>query len=272
MDIHKETATYRVNKVFNLWSEALQRYVVVDFFVPPDFELHPASFPILVLNDGQDSETVKILHALRQLGSQKLIHLPIVIGIYAGNRKQEYGVASQADYKNRGSLAGTYTHFVMQELLPYAQKNYQINLNHSLNSIAGYSLGGLSAFDIAWHHAHVFKQVGVFSGAFWWRSEPVEVENPDEHRIMHQVIRNSAAKPDLRCWFQAGLLDETDDRNNNGIIDVIDDILDLSVELVYKGFRPFYDFTYHEMPDGTHDPPTWARAMPHFLRWAFGKK
>jgi hypothetical protein len=65
-------------------------------------------------------------------------------------------------------------------------------------------------------------------------------------------------------------MDETKDRNQNGIIDSIDDTRDLINELVSKGYNPESDIYYLEMPDGKHDVPTWGRAMPVFLRWAFG--
>ena len=59
-------------------------------------------------------------------------------------------------------------------------------------------------------------------------------------------------------------MDETHDRNNNGIIDSIDDALDLMAELKQKGYT---DIEYLELADGKHDIPTWGRAMPVFLKW-----
>ena len=61
------------------------------------------------------------------------------------------------------------------------------------------------------------------------------------------------------------------DRNKNGVIDSIEDTLDLIAELTKKGYRPFQDIQYYEMKDGKHNLETWAEAMPVFLQWAFGK-
>ena len=47
---------------------------------------------------------------------------------------------------------------------------------------------------------------------------------------MHKIIRMANA-PWLKFFFECGALDETKDRNNNGIIDSIDDTLDLIDEL-----------------------------------------
>ena len=88
---------------------------------------------------------------------------------------------------------------------------------------------------------------------------------------MHQQVRRGRFKPGLKFWFQAGLKDEHCDRNKNGVIDSIDDILDLIVELTKKGYRPFQDIQYLELKDGEHNLKTWGEAMPTFLKWAFGK-
>jgi hypothetical protein len=66
-------------------------------------------------------------------------------------------------------------------------------------------------------------------------------------------------------------MDEIRDRNKNGIIDSIDDTLDLMKELEAKGYSPENDIRYLELKDGKHDVPTWARAMPEFLKWGWGK-
>ena len=65
-------------------------------------------------------------------------------------------------------------------------------------------------------------------------------------------------------------MDEKADRNNNGVIDAIDDTLDLIKELKKKGY-PESSIRYLELKDGRHDVPTWARAFPDFLQWGWGK-
>jgi hypothetical protein len=106
----------------------------------------------------------------------------------------------------------------------------------------------------------------------WWRNIDQEEKDydDDKHRIMHQQIRNGDFHPGQRFFFQCGNMDETKDRNNNGIIDSIDDTIDLIKELEAKGYSRDKDISYLELSDGRHDIPTWARAMPTFLEWAFG--
>ncbi|MEJ0055425.1 MAG: GNAT family N-acetyltransferase, partial [Bacteroidota bacterium] len=73
----------------------------------------------------------------------------------------------------------------------------------------------------------------------------------------------------MKFWFQTGTQDENNDRNNNGVIDSIDDTMDLITELTRKGYRPFHDIQYLEIKDGRHNQETWAQAMPHFLHVGF---
>ena len=186
---------------------------------------------------------------------------------------QEYGVASKADYLKRGAKAKAYTKYIISELVPYLIYKYPVDPLASNHAIAGYSMGGLSALDIAWNHPEVFTKVGVFSGSLWWRKRDSKSRfySDNRDRIIHQLIRNSKFKQGLKFWLQTGTKDEQSDRNKNGVIDSIDDTLDLIVELTKKGYRPFHDIQYLEMKDGKHNTETWAEAMPHFLKWAFSK-
>ena len=60
------------------------------------------------------------------------------------------------------------------------------------------------------------------------------------------------------------------DRNNNGVIDSIDDALSLIEDLEAKGYTKETDIKYLELQEGRHDVPTWASAFPDFLKWGWG--
>lgn len=261
--------TYTTHKIREQHSPILKRCVDVDVLVPVHRdELQP--LPLLLLNDGQDSKAVGVKESFQALYKRNLVVPAIIVGVRAGDRLKEYGVSKRPDYLKRGTHADKYAQFIHRELIPYLQDHYPIDSKHARNTVAGYSLGGLSALDLIWHHRTCFKQVGVFSGSLWWRSVAYDNGYTDEDRIMHKVIREGHYKKDLRFWFQTGLLDEKADRNHNGIIDSVDDTIDLISELVRKGYRPYRDITYYEMKRGRHNTDTWRLAMPRFLQWAFG--
>ncbi len=259
------------HRIEGIHSTMLDRVVNVEVFTPPSFKSSSQSLPVLILNDGQDSETMNLLEILNQLQKDEEISPFIVAGVFCGDRIQEYGVASKPDYKKRGSKAKAYSRFVIEHLLPTLSHRFRVDLNHPQNAIAGYSMGGLSAMDIAWNHPEYFPRMGAFSGSFWWRKKGLDQGYSEHDRIIHGLIRKSRIRKGMKFWFMAGTEDEKADRNKNGIIDAIDDTLDLIAELIKLGYKPYYDVAYYEVKGGKHDVPTWGRAMPEFLKWAYGK-
>jgi enterochelin esterase-like enzyme len=252
----------------------LDRKVKVDFYLPRNVA-DPSQLSLLLINDGQDLLKMDFESMLEQLFTGEDSISPLFcVGIHCGpERRLEYGVAGKPDYLNRGNKAAAYTSFIFAELLPYIRTTYLI---HSFRekSFAGFSLGALTALDIVWSHPGEFKKVGVFSGSLWWRSMDQDDEeyDDDKHRIIHQQIRKTGKyQPGLKFFFQCGNMDETKDRNNNGIIDSIDDTQDLIKELEGRGYKSGVDISYMEMADGRHDVPTWGRAIPEFLKWGWGR-
>jgi enterochelin esterase-like enzyme len=251
-------------KSFSIPSSFLAREVLVDFYFPLDTD-HSTSVDLLLVNDGQDLQTMNFSSIL----SGHISQFPLlVIGIHAGkDRKQEYGVVGVPDYLGRGALAGAYSNFIIKELLPFFKQQYN-DIEIREKFLAGFSLGGLMAFDMLLEFSNLFSAVGVFSGSFWWRSKSLEHGYMEERdRIMHAKIRNHIKQQDLRFFLQTGQLDEKADRNKNGIIDSIDDTLGIIDELVNVGYSLTDQITYLELQDGKHDIETWARVMPLYLKW-----
>lgn len=265
-----KTIKIRVEKFY---SKYLKRHIVIDIFLPPGYYQSKDKFPVLFANDGQDMEAVKMEETLEKLyGSNQIPKLIVVAMHTSGERLQEYGTAAMPDYKGRGSKAGQYTKFVLDEMVPYIQQTYQVKKEAASTAFMGFSLGGLSAFDISWHHSYIFGKVGVFSGSFWWRKKAYEDGYDDYNdRIMQVLVRQGTYKKGLKMWFEVGTKDETDDRNNNGIIDAIDDTVDLITELEAKGYKKETDIDYLCIENGEHNHKTWSECLPKFLVWAFGK-
>ena len=257
----------------HLLSQFLLREVRVDFYLPLIIT-DSAPISLLFINDGQDMEKMYFVSILDKLYTEEVIEPILFVAVHASKeRRMEYGTQNQLDYKDRGAKAGLYTSFVFDELLPFIRKKYD-NFSFKEKAFAGFSLGGLSALDIVWNRPGEFAKVGLFSPSLWWRSLDQDDEEYDDnkHRIMHQQIRKGQYAAWLKFFFQCGNMDESKDRNNNGIIDSIDDTLDLIKELEEKGYDRNDDIYYLEMPDGHHDVHTWGRAMPEFLKWGWSRR
>ena len=160
--------SYHSENLIDIYTKLLERNVEVEIMTPPEID-PDKQYPLLILNDGQDSKDVKVKETLSKLVAEKSIPEIIVVGVMASDRIQEYGVSFRPDYFGRGKLAKAYANFIVTELMPYLTYKYPISPIISQHAMAGYSLGGLSAMDIVWNHPEVFGKSGVFSGSFWWR-------------------------------------------------------------------------------------------------------
>ena len=258
----------------DFYSAALKRRVKMEVLLPPWYDETPDHhFRVLYINDGQSLKAGRMREALMDCYERSLIPPVIVVGIYAQNRMQEYGVAATPDYKNRGGKANKYSRFVTNELMPLINKNFRVKEGAENTAIAGFSLGGLSALDIAWNNHELFKCVGIFSGSLWWRSKGYKDGYSDvTDRIAHNMIRNGRKREGLRLWFQCGTNDELADRNSNGLIDAIDDTIDMIMELEKLGYTMKKEMDYVEVANGYHSEKTWGDVMPLFLEFAFAGK
>jgi enterochelin esterase-like enzyme len=261
-----------VRQLRHIKSPILGREVDLDIYLPPNYNTHrDRRYPLLLLNDGQDLPRMHFSQILKKIYEEKRLPYVIVVGIYCSHdRMREYGTARQPDYKGRGDRAKLYHNFIMVELLPFLRHRFRTSESRDETVFGGFSLGGLSALDIALANPQAFGAAGVFSGALWWRWSVVDPRNPDADRIMHDIIYTAGniSPHTQRFWFQTGTLDENEDRNNNGVIDAIDDTLDCMRALRYRGCHE-EQLRYVELLNGTHDPQTWGIAMPDFLAWMF---
>jgi len=259
-----------VDTLTDIRSRYLAATPTVRVFLPPGYAQSGERYPVLYANDGQDMEAVGLSRTRDSLVAAKQMHAIIVVAVHAGeDRLQNYGTAGQRNAQGLGSRAEAYERFIVRELVPLVERRYRTQRGPA--SIMGWSLGGLSAFDLAWRNGRTFQKVGVFSGSFWWRTDDGSADAKQSSRIMHRRVRESRRPPGLRAWFEVGRQDEKDDRDMNGVIDAIQDTRELINALQERGFHDGTDIQYLEV-DGGHNVETWSGALPQFLVWAFGKE
>lgn len=261
-------ATGCIEQLRHVASPQLGNRRTITVYLPPGYT-HEHVYPLLVAHDGQEMGAWKLADALARHHAAGCVS-PVVAAISANPaRMNEYGTAGQLNGDGLGARAAEFQAFVTDTVLPLLRRRYQLHRGPAHTAVMGASLGGLSAFDLAWQRPDVFGIAGIFSGSFWWRTSNVSVAEQQASRIVHQRVRATAAKPALRLWLQAGTEDEQDDRDGNGVIDAIQDTTELIDELVARGFVRGRDVIYRETPGGRHHPSTWARELPEFLRWSY---
>ncbi len=241
----------------------------VKVYLPPHYDdSRRRPYPLLVALDGQTMPQWRLEETLTGLVGAGQIEPVVVAAVPASaERIEEYGTADAPDFAGRGRQAKAFQDLLAGMVLPSIRECYHVTDGPAGTGIFGASMGGLCAFDSAWRRPQVFGFAGVFSGSLWWRTDDSSAVAQQDSRIVHKNVRDAVDKPPLRLWFQAGTADETADRDGNGVIDTVQDTLDLMDELEAKKFQRDADMTYHEIADGEHNESTWARALPQFLRW-----
>lgn len=239
----------------------------IKVFLPPRYhERHDERFEVLYINDGQEYDALSLRDTLAQLSNARRIKPIIAVAIPTNeNRLHEYGTAVAINQLGLGLLAPAYTHFLVDELMPIIDGTFRTKPGAGL---LGVSLGGLSAFDIAWNHPELFAVVGIMSGSFWWRARDEEEMIDAGERIAHSLARRATQPPPFRFFFEAGTRDEVSDRDSDGVIDAIQDTKEL-IEALQTAGCGADQITYVEVAGGRHDFETWARVLPVFLEWAF---
>lgn len=239
----------------------------IKVFLPPRYhEKQSERFEVLYINDGQECEALGLRDTLAHLTNAGRIRPIIAVAIPTNeNRLHEYGTAIAINQLGLGLLASAYTHFLVAELMPIINDTFRTKSGAGL---LGVSLGGLSAFDIAWNHPDLFAVVGIMSGSFWWRARNEEEMIDAGERIAHSLARRATQPPPFRFFFEAGTRDEVSDRDSDGVIDAIQDTIEL-IEALQAAGCGTDQITYVEVAGGRHDFETWARVLPVFLEWAF---
>lgn len=263
----------------------------VRVYLPPDYAITQARYDVLYVNDGQDMEAVGMAATLERLYARHAITRIIVVAIdMPPDRMAGYGlfdratgqaIAAPTKYGAVGANAHHYVQWLTQALLPAIDARYRTRADAEGRAILGWSLGALSAFGIGWQYPETFGRVGAFSPSFWLSADSTNADAVQATRIAHALVDGSRPPQTPRLFLGIGTKEETDDRDRDAVIDVLDDARDLVEGWTApggqrrRGVRPLGDGADPDgvmlflLQDGRHDQPSWARMLPVFLRWAY---
>ena len=267
--------------------------VRIAIHLPPGYDPAAAvDYPVLYLNDGQDAAAVQLEPTLATLYAGGAIEKIIVVAIdMLPDRMGTYGLSDRVGRRSItgdsrfdpiGSRAYGYSEWVAGDLVPYIDTHYRTRRTPEARGVLGWSLGGLNAFNLGWEYPDVFARVGAFSPSFWLSSDRADAASVQRTRLAQGRVEAGPKRAGSRFWFAVGAAEETDDRDGDGVIDAVDDTLDLARGLARLGYSANLDdalrpsreaeVVFELLPEGQHNQATWARTLPLFLRWAYGKE
>lgn len=258
--------------------------VRVRVHLPPDYAITQARYQVLYVNDGQDMEAVGMAATLERLYVSYAISRIIVVAIdMPAHRMAGYGlfdrttgqtIAAPTRYGEVGADAQSYARWLTQALVPAIDARYRTVAHAEGRALLGWSLGALSAFGIGWQYPELFGRVGAFSPSLWLAADRRDAASVQATRIVHRLVDASPAMPRPKLFFGVGTQEETEDRDGDGVIDVLDDTRDLIDRIAERRMRESGDGADAEaamlflLEGGRHDPPSWTRMLPAFLQWA----
>lgn len=271
----------------------------ITVFLPPDYGAS-RRYPVLYVNDGQNRETVGLAPTLQRLYAEKRVAAFIAVAIdMPPDRIGAYGLSDRLAGRSIigdsrigpiGKDAHAYSQWLAHELVPYVDAHYATDPTPRGRAILGWSLGGLNAFNLGWQYPDVFATVGAFSPSFWLSSDRTTPQAAQRTRLAQRMVAASEPRDGLRLWIDVGDREEENDRDGDGVIDVVDDACDLvlgtelapgirQTGLAGMGYHTNLgresipgagdDVAFHIQSAGKHDQRTWAEMLPGFLEWAF---
>ncbi|MFZ5637845.1 MAG: alpha/beta hydrolase-fold protein [Pseudomonadota bacterium] len=274
----------------------------VRVFLPPDYDASSApGYAALYVNDGQDAEAVGLGAWLDALTVSGEIQPTIAIAIdMPKDRLAAYGFSDRAAGRSLpaptrvgpvGGAAHAYCEWVVRTLVPAIDARYNTRARPDARAILGWSLGGANALNLGWQYPDIFGRTGAFSPSFWLSIDNADADAVQRTRIAQTMIAGGAYHPGSKFFFAVGDAEEADDRDGDGIVDVVDDVRDLieGWRIVgeeaprAKGLRQLghsinpqhattptrADVALHLLPGGEHRQRSWAKLLPSFLRWAY---
>jgi enterochelin esterase-like enzyme len=208
---------------------------------------------VMVFQDGQWAKnyTPPVFDNLIAKGQMPVtVGIFITPGTFAGgrsNRSFEYD-----------TLSDQYVRFLLEEILPEAEKSVKLRHDAASRAIAGISSGGICAFTAAWERPNEFSKVLSWVGSFTGiatRIQDGRIVRPGGDNYP-SLIRKTEKKP-IRVFLQDGLNDLD---NEHGSWPYANYAMDRALN--YKG----YDYHF-VMGNGFHSDRHGRAIMPESLRW-----
>jgi iron(III)-enterobactin esterase len=261
-------------ETLGILSESMGSDRIAQIYLPGSYAQNPQQrYPVLYSFDGQQLPEMNFEQNLNQLVSSGQIAPVIVVAVFSTEgdlRREELGTGTTLNMLGWGTQSDAFNQFVISELLPRVNQGYRTLTGAANTGVMGWSLGGLTAFYIAWQNPDVFGTVGAFSPSFWWRTPSAEGEEL-QARVVPNLVRGSTARSGMRMWFEAGTAEQPySDVDHNGVIDMIQDVQDTMSLLSAKGYQNGTDMVYVQVEGGQHELATWETVMPNFLKFAYG--
>jgi enterochelin esterase-like enzyme len=225
-------------------SQSLGTNKEIHISLPPDYNQNQ-TYPLLILHDGPDYFNLgRIVTQANQLmvdGKIKQIVM-VAVPVDKAVRTQEYSPIGERNQAHK--------EFIMNELLPFLEENYPVDLSTENLVIGGSSLGGTVSLHLALDYPEQVQNVLSQSGAFLEATK--------------EQIQKTSSLSYLTIYQSIGLK-ETAVPTHMGTIDLV-----TRNREVYELLRKKNAHVYYIEEDGDHTWGFWQKELPRALGFFFG--
>jgi hypothetical protein len=256
----------------------------VHVFVPRDYEVSGAQYPVIYMNDGETAffpggainESWYMGSVLSQLQAEGTMPAVIVVAIHTTDRNWEYTHTNIGT--TRGGGIEAYAQYVAHDLKGFIDANYRTQPDPSSTLIIGASHGGLAAYLMGMLQPAAFGHVAAFSPSLWVGLDSSPWSLPFLRSLrgtrLMQLSAPTLEQPQLRpqIYLDWGLVRDGQFHNN-----FIEDrttkrgrqLRDLLINTY--GYTLGQDLLVVEDPSGEHSERSWHRRLPTLLTQVFDR-
>jgi predicted alpha/beta superfamily hydrolase len=173
----------------------------------------------------------------------------IIVGIYntGKSRIREYTPTSVP--RLGGGRADRYGKFLLEEVMPFMDREYRVERGPSRTGIGGSSLGGLVSLYLGLSRSDVFGKIAALSPSVWWNQ-----------RVIHKFAASMPVQSRPRIWLDIGT------REGPRIVEDVERYRDV---LLQRGWRYERELHYERIEGGEHNEAAWAQRVAPFLRFLY---
>jgi len=237
------------------YSKSLKRHRRMHIYTPPGYETDNKDYPVFYLLHGamdcDDSWTTVgragfILDNLIAVKKAK----PMVVVMPDGHTSKNYSMDGDLN-----QAMDEFCEDFVNDIVPYVETHYRVLKDRESRAIAGLSMGGMQALNIAMSDLEKFSYIGVFSSGVFSMSPEAPTQSSSDWEKQHlTMLDNHDLKKELKLlWFATGAEDFLIETSKS------------TVEMLKKhGFSPAYKET-----GGGHTWANWRDYLNEFAPQLF---
>jgi enterochelin esterase-like enzyme len=229
-------------------------------YLPRGYDAQPFTrFPVLYLHDGQnlfDCATAfggvdwNVHGAADRLITAGEVTPLIIVGIYNTGKSRIHEYTPTKAPKLGGGRADRYAKFLMQEVMPFIQREYRTLADSRVTGIGGSSLGGLVSLYLGLKFPNVFGRIAALSPSVWW----------NQRMILRFAAAIAPAQPRPSIWLDIGT------KEGPRFLPDVEQFRDV---LLKKGWRLGEDLHYERVDGGEHNEAAWAQRIGRVLQFLY---